>query len=137
MKNSNAFVMGFKNINEYNRENSPLHTKSYLFAVRIVKMVKHINSCKKEFTITNQILRSGTAIGALVREAEFAQSPQDFANKLSIALKEGSETYYWLNLLHDTDYIDQNAFESMLNDCNELIALLVSSIKTTKQRNNK
>lgn len=100
-------------------------------------MVKHINSCKKEFTITNQILRSGTAIGALVREAEFAQSPQDFANKLSIALKEGNETYYWLNLLHDTDYIDQYAFESMLNDCNELIALLVSSIKTTKQRNNK
>ena len=129
--------MGNKNINEFNREKSPLHTKSYLFAVRIVKMVKHINFCKKEFTITNQILRSGTAIGALVREAEFAQSPQDFANKLSIALKEGNETYYWLNLLHDTDYIDQNAFESMLNDCNELIALLVSSIKTTKQRNNK
>ena len=94
MKNSNAFVMGTKNINEYNRENSPLHTKSYLFAVRIVKMVKHINSCKKEFTITNQILRSGTAVGALVREAEFAQSPLDFANKLSIALKEANETSY-------------------------------------------
>ena len=72
-----------------------------------------------------------------MREAEFAQSPQDFTNKLSIALKEGNETYYWLNLLHDTGYIDDNAFESMLNDCNELIALLVSSIKTTKQRNNK
>ena len=129
--------MGTRNINEYNRENSPLHKKSYRFAVRIVKMVKHIVSCHKEFSITNQILRSGTAIGALVREAEFAQSPQDFANKLSIALKEGNETFYWLNLLHDTDYIDQNAFESMLNDCNELIALLVSSIKTTKQRNNK
>ena len=100
-------------------------------------MVNHIVSYHKEYSITNQILRSGTAIGALVREAEFAQSPQDFANKLSIALKEGNETYYWLNLLHDTDYIDQNAFESMLNDCNELIALLVSSIKTTKQRNNK
>ena len=100
-------------------------------------MVKHIVSYHKEFSITNQILRSGTAIGALVREAEFAQSPQDFANKLSIALKEGNETYYWLNLLHDTDYIDQNAFESMLNDCNELIALLVSSIKTIKQRYNK
>ena len=100
-------------------------------------MVKYIESCQKEFIITNQILRSGTAIGALVREAEFAQSPQDFANKLSIALKEANETFYWLNLLHDTDYIDQNAFESMLDDCNELIALLVSSIKTVKQRNNK
>ena len=73
-------------------------------------MVKYIESCQKEFIITNQILRSGTAIGALVREAEFAQSPQDFANKLSIALKEANETFYWLNLLHDTDYIDQNAF---------------------------
>ncbi len=129
--------MGTKNINEYNRENSPLHTKSYLFAVRIVKMVKHINSCKMEFTITNQILRSGTAVGALVREAEFAQSPLDFANKLSIALKEANETSYWLNLLHDTDYIDENAFKSIIIDCNELIALLVSSIKTIKQRNNK
>ena len=131
------FGMGTKIINEYNREHSPLHTKSYLFAVRIVKMVKHIRSCHKENSITNQILRSGTAIGALVREAEFAQSPQDFANKLSIALKEGNETYYWLMLLHDTDYIERNAFESMLNDCNELIALLVSSIRTIKQRYNK
>ena len=129
--------MGNKNINEFNREKSPLHTKSYLFAVRIVKMVKHINSCKKEFTITNQILRSGTAVGALGREAEFAQSPLDFANKLSIALKEANETSYWLNLLHDTDYIDENAFKSIIIDCNELIALLVSSIKTIKQRNNK
>ena len=129
--------MGTKNINEYNRENSPLHTKSYLFAVRIVKMVKHKKKKKKEFTITNQILRSGTAVGALVREAEFAQSPLDFANKLSIALKEANETSYWLNLLHDTDYIDENAFKSIIIDCNELIALLVSSIKTIKQRNNK
>ena len=129
--------MGTRDINEYNRGNSPLHKKSYLFAVRIVKMVKHIVSCHKEYSITNKILRSGTAIGALVREAEFAQSPQDFANKLSIALKEGNETYYWLNLLHDTDYIDDKAYDSMLIDCNELIALLVSSIKTVKQRNNK
>ena len=122
---------------EYNRENSPLHTKSYLFAIRIVKMVKHIVAVHKELSITNQILRSGTSIGALVREAEFAQSPQDFANKLSIALKEGNETYYWLNLLYDTDYLEQDAYESMLTDCNELIALLISSIKTTKQRYNK
>ncbi len=129
--------MGARNINEYNRAKSPLHTKSYVFAIRIVNMVKYIESCQKEFIITNQILRSGTAIGALVREAEFAQSPQDFANKLSIALKEANETFYWLNLLHDTDYIDQKAFESMLDDCNELIALLVSSINTVKQRNYK
>ena len=127
--------MGNKIINEYNREKSPLQTKSYFFAIRIVKMRKHIIERHKEFNITNQILRSGTAIGALVREAEFAQSPQDFINKLSIALKEGNETYYWLNILHDTDYLSEEAFNSMLSDCNELIALLIASIKTTKQRN--
>ena len=127
--------MGNKIINEYNREKSPLHTKSYFLAIRIVKMRKHIIETHKEFNITNQILRSGTAIGALVREAEFAQSPQDFINKLSIALKEGNETYYWLNILHDTDYLSEEAFNSMLSDCNELIALLIASIKTTKQRN--
>ena len=98
-------------------------------------MRKHIIETHKEFNITNQILRSGTAIGALVREAEFAQSPQDFINKLSIALKEGNETYYWLNILHDTDYLSEEAFNSMLSDCNELIALLIASIKTTKLRN--
>ena len=112
-----------------------MHTKSYFFAIRIVKMRKHIIETHKEFNITNQILRSGTAIGALVREAEFAQSPQDFINKLYIALKEGNETYYWLNILHDTDYLSDEAFNSMLSDCNELIALLIASIKTTKQRN--
>ncbi len=126
-----------KVVNEYNREKSPLHTKSYSFAVRIVNMVRHINAVKNNIAITNQILRSGTAIGALVREAEFAQSPQDFAHKLSIALKECNETFYWLNILHDTEYISQAAFDSMLEDCDELIAILVASIKTIKQRNNK
>ena len=129
--------MGTRNIKEYNREQSPLHTKSYLFAIRIVNMVKHISFTHKEFILTKQILRSGTAIGALVREAEFAQSQLDFANKLSIGLKEANETSYWLNMLHDTEYIEQSAYDSMQNDCNELIALLVSSIKTIKERNKK
>ncbi len=127
--------MGSRIIYEYNRDKSPLHTKSYSFAVRVVKMVRHINRDNKSFVITNQILRSGTAIGALVREAEFAQSPQDFVHKLSIALKECNETFYWLNILHDTEYISQTAFDSMVEDCDELIAILVASIKTTKQRN--
>lgn len=100
-------------------------------------MVKHISFTHKEFILTKQILRSGTAIGALVREAEFAQSQLDFANKLSIGLKEANETSYWLNILHDTEYIEQSAYDSMKNDCNELIALLVSSIKTIKERNKK
>ena len=100
-------------------------------------MVKHISFNHKEFILTKQVLRSGTAVGALVREAEFAQSQLDFANKLSIALKEANETSYWLNILCDTEYIEQSAYDSMHNDCNELIALLVSSIKTIKERNKK
>lgn len=129
--------MGTRTINEYNRERSPLHNKSYAFAIRMVNMVKHITENEREYVITKQILRSGTAIGALVREAEFAQSPQDFVNKHSIALKEANETDYWLHLLHDTNYLNDEEFQSMSEDCHEQIALLVSSIKTSKSRINK
>ena len=83
----------------------------------------------------NQLFRSGTAIGALVSEATYAQSPADFINKLSIALKECNETLYWLNILEDTEYLNEQEFESMSKDCQELLALLISSIKTTKQHN--
>ena len=121
----------------YNREGGPLHTKSYLFAVRIVKMFLHFteNDWKPQ-TIYKQVLRSGTSISANVHESEFAQSPSDFASKLHIALKEANETMNWLNLLHDTGYLGENAFESMASDCSEVIALLVSSIKTIKKNNN-
>ena len=81
----------------------------------------------------NQVFRSGTAIGALVSEAVYAQSPADFVNKLSIALKECNETLYWLNILHDTEYVSKEQFDSMYTDCQELLALLIASIKTTKQ----
>ena len=77
---------------------------------------------KQEFILSKQILRSGTSIGASIRESEFAQSNADFINKLSISLKEANETDYWLNLLKDSDYIDSNAFNSMEIDCGELIA---------------
>lgn len=120
---------------EYNREKSPLHIKSYNFAVRIIKMVNYIHSSEKEYVITHQIAKSGTTIGAMVREAEFAQSPSDFISKLSISLKEANETTYWLYLLKDTNYINEKVFESMASDCNELIAILVTSIKTAKSRN--
>ncbi len=120
----------------YNREGGPLHIKSYAFAVRIVKMFLHLsgNDWKLQ-TIYKQVLRSGTSISANVHESEFAQSPSDFASKLHIALKEANETMNWLNLLRDTGFIDEKAFESMTNDCSELIALLVSSIKTIKHNN--
>ena len=113
----------------YNRGKSPLHNKSYAFAKRIVNMVKYIDCPNKMISLTNQIFRSGTAIGALVREAEFAQSSSDFINKLHIALKECNETIYWLNLLYDT------GFMSMAIDSKELLALLISSLKTAKKRN--
>lgn len=119
----------------YNRGKSPLHNKSYAFAKRIVNMVKYIDCPNKMISMTNQIFRSGTAIGALVREAEFAQSSSDFINKLHIALKECNETIYWLNLLYDTGFISEKEYESMAIDSKELLALLISSLKTAKKRN--
>ena len=112
---------------------SPLTKKSYLFGVRIVKMVKFIKCTPKEYGMLNQVFRSGTAIGALVSEAAYAQSPADFINKLSVALKECNETLYWLNILKDTEYLQEKEYESMNADCREVLALLISSIKTTKQ----
>ena len=121
----------------YNRENGPLHIKSYAFGVRIVKMFLHFteNDWKLQ-TLYKQVLGSGTSISANVHESEFAQSPSDFASKLHIALKEANETMNWLNLLHDVGILDDKAFESMSVDCSEIIALLVSSIKTIKNNIN-
>ena len=110
---------------------SPLKEKSYKFAIRIVRLVQYLHKEKKEFTISNQVLRSGTNPGAMVREAEFGQSKADFSSKMAIGLKEANETSYWLNLLHDTDYIDDTMFESIHNDCKEIIAMLVASVKTS------
>jgi four helix bundle protein len=120
----------------YRREGGPLHTKSYAFAVRIVKMFLHFsgNDWKLQ-AIYKQVLRSGTSISANVHESEFAQSASDFASKLHIALKEANETMNWLNLLHDTDILSDKEFESMTTDCSEVIALLVTSIKTIKKNN--
>lgn len=120
--------------NSRQREDSLLHTRSYDFALRIVSMNKYLREQKGEFVLSKQILRSGTAIGALIRESEFAQSQADFVNKLSVALKEANETDYWLNLLHDSHYLNEVSFISMENDCGELIALLVSSIRTVKNK---
>nr|WP_302831994.1 four helix bundle protein [uncultured Bacteroides sp.] len=118
--------------NSRNRIDSLLHAKSYSFALRIIRMTKFLRENKQDFILSKQILRSGTAIGALIRESEFAQSRPDFINKLSIALKEANETDYWLNLLKDSAYITNNSFNSIEIDCGELIALLISSIKTVK-----
>jgi four helix bundle protein len=116
---------------------SVLCDKSYSFAVRIVKMSKHLSNEKNEHILCKQVLRSGTSIGALVREAGQAESNADFVHKLSIALKESHETAYWISLLKDTNYINERMFNSIIIDCEELIKLLTSSIKTAKLKNNK
>jgi four helix bundle protein len=109
-----------------------LKNKSYAFALRVIKMYKYLCS-QKEYVLSKQVLRSGTAIGALVAESIFAQSKADFINKLSISLKEANETLYWLSLLRDSDYINEVMFDSIKKDNEELIRLLVSSIKTAKR----
>ena len=111
--------------------NNVIQTKSYAFAIRIVNAYKFLIDSKKEYVLTKQVLRSGTAIGALVAEAHYAQSSADFVSKMSIALKEANETCYWLNLLKDTD-LEQQAYDSLSADCNELVALLVSIVKSVK-----
>jgi four helix bundle protein len=111
-----------------------LKDKSYDFALRVIKAYKFLNKEQKEFVLSKQLLRSGTAIGALVREAEYAQSIPNFVNKLSIALKEANETEYWFMLLKDSDYISEDVYSSIIDDCIELIRLLISSIETAKQK---
>jgi len=108
--------------------------KSFAFAIHIVKLYRFLCDDKKEFVISRQILRSGTAIGALVREAEQAESKPDFVHKLAIALKEANETEYWILLLQETGYLNANESESVIKDNKELLKLLTSIINSTKQR---
>ena len=111
---------------------SIIEEKSFQFAVRIVKLYKHLRSSKKEYTLSKQLLRSGTSIGANAAEAQQAQSRPDFISKLSIALKETTETKYWLKLLQATDYLTEQEFRSIFHDCVEVEKILVSIIKTSK-----
>ena len=111
-----------------------LHRKSYAFSIRIIKLSKYLQEEHREYTLARQVLRSGTSIGALVSESKFAQSPADFIHKLSIALKEANETKYWIDLLHDAEYINQIMHESLYTDTKELIRLLVTIIKKLKAK---
>jgi four helix bundle protein len=107
-------------------------SKSYAFALRIIKLYKYLVSEQKEYVLSKQILRSGTSVGALIKEAEHAQSKKDFINKMNIALKEANETEYWLMLLKDSDYIDEKSYNSIYPDSVELIKLLASIVKSSK-----
>ena len=110
-----------------------IHVKSKKFAIRIINTFKYLQTEKKEFVLSKQMLRSGTAIGALIKESEFAQSRKDFLNKLYIALKEANETQYWIELLFETEYITKMEFDSLSNDCLEILKLLVAITKKLKE----
>lgn len=117
--------------------NSIAHKKTKAFAIRIIKFYKYLTDEKREFIISKQIMRSGTSIGANTRECLNAQSKLDFINKLSIALKEADETAYWLELLVESNIIEQDRFDSLYSDLNEIIAILTSIIKTSKLKSAK
>ncbi|MDR3185037.1 MAG: four helix bundle protein [Prevotellaceae bacterium] len=109
-----------------------LKEKSFNFAVRIVNLYKHLCEEKREFVLSKQALRSGTSVGAMVREAEYSESKADFIHKMAIAQKEINETIYWLELMCETEYLSNKEFDSINNDAVELIKILTSIIKTAK-----
>lgn len=111
-----------------------LKSKSYNFALRVVKLSRYLGDEKKEYVPSKQVLRSATSIGANVEESCQAESKADFVHKLSIADKEAFETNYWLRLLRDSGILEEKFAQSLLIDCDELQKLLVSSIKTSKER---
>jgi four helix bundle protein len=117
-------------------KDSIIRTKSFKFAIRIVNLFKLLVSSHKEFVLSKQLLRSGTSIGANVREAINAQSTADFIHKLSISQKECDETLYWLELLKETDYISETEFISLNNDATELLKIIRSIIITSKNKLN-
>ena len=110
-----------------------IEEKSFDFAVRTVNLYKFLTNEQKEFVLSKQVLRSGTSIGANVAEAQKAQSRPDFNAKLNIALKEANETYYWLRLLHKTEYISTEAYVSIETDIREIISILVTICKQTNK----
>jgi four helix bundle protein len=115
------------------KEDNIIATKSYAFAVRCVNLYKYLCDVKNDYTIGRQLMRSGTSIGANVKEATRGVSKADFTAKMSISLKEASESEFWIELLRDTDYITTEQAESMLADCQELLKLLMTIVKTSKQ----
>jgi four helix bundle protein len=113
-------------------KNNAIKDKSFGFALKVVKLCKSLQEERREYVLSKQLLRSGTAIGALVREAEQAESRADFAHKMSIALKEANETLYWLDLLHQSEYMSSQVYEPLRIDSEELFRLLTSIVKTSR-----
>lgn len=117
------------------KEDNQIVVDSKAFAIRIIKLYKYLSEEKKEYVMSKQVLRSGTSIGANINESIFAQSRLDFISKMSIALKEASETKYWLELLIETEYVSQNQYNSLIDDLSKIIGTLVNIVNTTKNKN--
>ena len=115
--------------------NNVIVDKSKAFALRIIRLWEYLSSYKHEYVLSKQTLRSGTSIGANVKEAIHGQTKPDFYAKMNIALKEACETEYWLELLHESGYINPTAFSSIYQDCQELIRLLIAITKTQNKNN--
>ncbi len=125
-----------ENEGNYPLKKNIVKEKSFAFALRIIKLCRFMQNEKREYVLGKQLLRSGTAIGALVREAEQAESKADFIHKMAIALKEANETDYWIELLYQSETLDDKGFHSIKSDITELIKLLTSIIKTSRGMNN-
>ena len=125
-----------KLMTEEEKQNAGIHELSYDFGCRITRLFQYLTEDAeyKEFVQSKQIYRSGTSIGANVRESKHAQSDADFLSKMSIAYKEADETDYWLNLLHDNGYINESQYESLKKDMNRILKLLTSIVKTMNQK---
>ena len=116
------------------KKDNPAAEKSFSFALRIVKLYRHLSDKEKEFVLSKQVLRSGTSIGANVEESLGAQTPADFQTKISIAYKEALETSYWLRLLNASKFITDKQFNSIYSDCSELIRILGSTQITMRRK---
>ena len=114
--------------------NSIMLDRAKTLAISIVKICRSIKETKKESVLTNQLLRAGTSIGANIHESKYAQSSADFVSKMQIALKECYETEYWLELLYGSEYINKNEFDSIYEDCRELMNMIVASTKTLQEK---
>ena len=117
-------------------KNNIVRNKSFDFAIRIVKLYQYVNNDKKEFILAKQLLRSGTSVDAMIREAEHAESKSDFIHKFAIAQKEANETVYWLELLKATDYLNEKEFQNISNDAITILKLITSILKTSKSQSN-
>jgi four helix bundle protein len=115
---------------------TPIKTKSYAFAIRVVRLFQWLRNERNEHVLSKQILRCGTSVGANIQEAGGSYSEKEFASKIQIAFKEALESRFWLCLLHDTDYIEASAFESLHADCEELIRILTAITKTLREKGN-